>query len=130
MRRALDIVEKRLDANEIHWSKLCEQLPWPSEEQTAQPTSADENGLDEATSGPDSPHSQSSSGAEKYDNDLEKIKEVVITARPQDEKQQTSFMLQLWLQRNGKEATLEKLINALKASSITSAAESIERQLV
>lgn len=129
MRRALDIVEKRLDANEIHWSKLCEQLPWPSDDHTQQPTSSDKNGLAEATPGQDSPNSQSSIGTEKSDNDLEKIKDVVITAIPQDEKQQTSFMLQLWIQKNGKEATVEKLIHALKASSITSVAESIERQM-
>ncbi|XP_039265184.2 uncharacterized protein LOC120340864 [Styela clava] len=144
LRDALDIVEQRLSDRDISWSTLCDELPWPGNEtspklvrlpaihsQRMKRSDGEESGGHSSSSPTDSDDSSGYRKAFSWRRAVaaSKIKERVMSTHPHDESQQCSLMLHLWMEQNGKDATLEKLTQALRASNINSLADSVERHV-
>lgn len=137
LRDALTLIEQRLSSNGLHWSTLCENLSWPFHNKSDELQGENQEDNDIRLSSSFSDGSEGSTGLtsdlQRHDNCISannestRIKRQVLSTFPNDERRQRSFMLKLWLDNNGSEASIEKLLAALRISNGHPLADSIER---
>ncbi|CAK8684955.1 unnamed protein product [Clavelina lepadiformis] len=138
LREALSVVSERLEVNNVHWAALCFHLPWPDNFLLTLPEvrSGNYQHKDLADSDDSSSTSSASSTSagksqmcdkRKHWPAIRKVIEYVKGHCPGTEQQQRSFMFDLWLRNNGKYATIDTLLNALRVSRIPDLATHVER---
>jgi len=143
LREAFALVEERWEETNVHWSVLCYHLVWPDHVQFALPDikackPGDVSRVQkELTDSDDSSSTSSASstsagkpGVVTMRRDRRAANRVAdhIKARfPDDEAQQRNFMLRMWLRSNGQQATIDKLIGALKLSKLLRLAAYVEK---